>query len=541
MAANIVITGFMGTGKSSVGQLVAQRLGRAFVDMDLLIEEREGRAISEIFATKGEGYFRALERDLCRELAAQSDLVIATGGGALIDPANQEVMGRSGVLFCLRCSPEEILRRLALAEDRPLLDVEDRLHQCRPVPARGRHRRRQRIKALLAQRREAYAQIPHQIETMGKTIEQIAEEVIRLAGATRRIAVRAPTGQYDIHLTWGGLARIGEVLSEWGQPSRVAVVSNSTLWPIHGPTAESGLRAAGFNPIICLVPDGEAYKRLDTVCQLYDQFIDGGLDRSGVVIALGGGVVGDMAGFAAATYMRGLPLVQVPSTLLAMIDSSVGGKVAVDHARGKNLIGAFKQPAFVVVDPAVLDTLPDEEMRSGWAEIIKHGIVGDPALFERLEDRRELRPPSVTLTEIIAAAIRVKVDVVEEDPYEQGRRRVLNLGHTFAHAFEVLSDYQLRHGHAVAIGMVVAARVAEVTGLCQPELPRRIAALLRAFGLPIQVPPFRLEAIWQAMALDKKKLGSRLRFVLPCALGDVIVTEEVAQEVVLMVLGKLSN
>ena len=285
MAANIVITGFMGTGKSSVGRLVAERLGRAFVDMDLLIEEREGCSIAEIFATRGEPDFRTVERELCRELAARSDLVIATGGGALIDPPNREVMGSSGVLFCLQCEPEEILRRLALAEDRPLLDVGDR---------------RPQIEALLAQRRKAYAQIPHQIETTDKEIEQIAEEVIRLARATRSIRVRAPTGQYDIHLAWGGLERIGELLSEWGQPSGVAVVSNSTVWPIHGPAVESGLSAAGYNPVICLVPDGEAYKRLDTVRQLYDQFIDGRLDRSGVVIALGGGVIGDRAGFAAA-------------------------------------------------------------------------------------------------------------------------------------------------------------------------------------------------------------------------------------------------
>ena len=224
-----------------------------------------------------------------------------------------------------------------------------------------------------------------------------------------------------------------------------------------------------------------------------------------------------------------------------MIDSSVGGKVAVDHPRGKNLIGAFKQPAFVVVDPAALGTLPDEEMRSGWAEIIKHGIIGNPALFERLEAKPELRPSSVVLSEIIAAAIQVKVDVVEEDPYEQERRRVLNLGHTFAHAFEVLSNYQLRHGHAVARGMVVAARVAQVMGLCEPGLPGRIEALLRAFGLPTRVPPFQADAIWETMALDKKKRGSRLRFVLPRALGDVIVTEEVAPGSVLAVLGELSG
>lgn len=526
MATNIVITGFMGTGKSSVGRLVAERLGRSFVDMDLLIEEREECSIAEIFATKGEQYFRSLERDLCLELSAQSDLVIATGGGALIDPVNRRAMGRSGVLFCLQCDANEILRRLARAEDRPLLDVEDR---------------RKRIEALLAQRQEAYARIPHQIETTGKTSGQTAEEVIQLAARTRTIPVQTPTGGYDIHLGGGQLARIGELLTAWGRPSRVAVVSNSTVWPIHGCAVEAALRKMGCNPLICLVPDGEAHKRLVTVRQLYDQFIDGSLDRSGVVIALGGGVLGDMAGFAAATYMRGLPLVQVPTTLLSMVDSSVGGKVAVDHPQGKNLVGAFKQPAFVVVDPVVLDSLPDTEMRSGWAEIVKHGIIGDPGLFKRLEAQPELRPSSAALSDIIAAAIQVKVDVVEEDPYEQGHRRVLNLGHTFAHAFEVLGDYQLRHGYAVAMGMVVAARVAAAMGLCQPELPLRIEALLHAFGLPTQAPSFQSESVWQAMALDKKKRGSRLRFVLPRALGDVIITEEVTPEAVFGVLSELAR
>ncbi len=525
MTANIVITGFMGTGKSSVGRLVADRLGRAFVDMDLLIEEAEGCSIAEIFAAKGEPYFRSLERDLCLELSARSGLVIATGGGALIDARNRELMDRSGMLFCLQCGPDEILRRLARAEDRPLLEVEDR---------------RKRIETLLAHRQAAYAQIPYQIETTGRTIDQVVEEVIRLAVKTRTITVRTPTGQYNIHLGRAQLAQIGALLDEWGQPSGVALVSNSTVWPIHGSTVETGLRRVGYDPLICLVPDGEDHKRLDTVRQLYDQFIDGSLDRSGIMIALGGGVLGDMAGFAAATYMRGLPLVQVPTTLLSIIDSSVGGKVAVDHPRGKNLIGAFKQPALVVVDPTVLDTLPDEEMRSGWAEIVKHGIISDPVLFQRLEAQPELRPSSAALTDIIAAAIQVKVDIVEEDPYEQGRRRVLNLGHTFAHALEVLSEYELRHGYAVAMGMVVAARVAAAIGFCQPELPPRIEALLHAFGLPTRVPPFQPEAVWQAMALDKKKRGSRLRFVLPRALGDVIITEEVSREVVLAVLSELS-
>jgi 3-dehydroquinate synthase len=313
------------------------------------------------------------------------------------------------------------------------------------------------------------------------------------------------------------------------------------VWPIHRSAVEVSLAQADLDPLICVVPDGEVHKRLGTVKELYDQFIEGGLDRGSVVIALGGGVVGDMAGFAAATYMRGLPLVQVPTTLLSMIDSSVGGKVAVDHPRGKNLIGAFKQPVFVVVDPTVLDSLPDEEMRSGWAEIVKHGIISDRDLFGRLEEQPELRPSAADLSDIIAAAIQVKIDIVEEDPYELGRRRVLNLGHTFGHALEVISEYQLRHGYAVSLGITIAARVAAATRLCQPQLPQRIEALLRAFGLPTQIHALRPEAVWQAMALDKKKLGSRLRFVLPRALGDVVITEDVPQDTVLGVLRELSS
>ena len=514
---NIVITGFMGTGKSKVGLEVARRLGREFVDMDALIEERVGMSISEMFAQRGEGFFRQQERQLCQELAQRRGLVIATGGGALIPEENRRALGTSGLLVCLTCDVEETLRRLAQAEDRPLLDAADR---------------RERIEALLAERREAYSRIPHQIDTTGLTVEEVAERVIKLLG--EKIAVRTPTGSYPIHLGNGLLARVGELAWERGLRGKVALVTNPTVGELYASPVAESLREAGFEPLICRVPDGEVYKTLDSVSSLYDQFIKGGLDRYGAVLALGGGVIGDVAGFAAATYMRGVPLVQLPTTLLAMVDASVGGKVAVDHPRGKNLIGAFKQPELVVIDPLALATLDEAEMRSGWAEVIKAGVIGSPSLFEHLEARGD--EPALP---VIAEAIRVKVAIVEEDPYERGRRAVLNLGHTFGHALEVLSGFALRHGEAVSIGLVAAARTAVALGLGDETVEERLTMLLQRFGLPTRYEGYEPVEIWRAMATDKKRRGKKLRFVLPKAIGQVVVTDQVPKAVVLEVLERL--
>jgi shikimate kinase/3-dehydroquinate synthase len=515
--ANLIITGFMGTGKSEVGREVARRLGWELVDMDVLIEERGGMTIAEMFAQRGEEFFRQQERQLCQELAQRRGLVIATGGGALIPEENRQALGASGLLVCLTCDVEEIVQRLAQAEGRPLLKVADR---------------RERIKALLAQRREAYSRIPHQIDTTGLTVEEVAEKVIGLL--VKRIPVRTPTGSYEIHLGEGLLTRVGELAWEWRLRGRVALVTNPTVGDLYASSVVKSLQEAGFEPVVCRAPDGEAYKTLDTVRSLYDQFVAGGLDRYGVVLALGGGVIGDMAGFAAATYLRGVPLVQLPTTLLAMVDASIGGKVAVDHPQGKNLIGAFKQPELVVIDPLALATLDEAEMRSGWAEVIKAGVIGSPSLFERLEEGG-----NEPLLSVIAEAIRVKVAIVEEDPYEKGRRAVLNLGHTFGHALEVLSGFTLRHGEAVSVGLVAAARTAVALGLCDETVEGRLAALLQRFGLPTRYQGYEPREIWETMATDKKRRGKKLRFVLPQALGQVMVTDQVPKAVVLEVLERL--
>jgi 3-dehydroquinate synthase len=253
---------------------------------------------------------------------------------------------------------------------------------------------------------------------------------------------------------------------------------------------------------------------------------------------LGGGVTGDVAGFAAASYMRGVRFVQVPTTLLAMVDASVGGKTGVDLPQGKNLVGAFKQPASVIIDPTVLATLPPGEIRSGLAEVIKHGVIGAPDLFTELEHgdgTLSLWWSDRGATQI-ARALRVKIAVVEQDPFEEGRRAVLNLGHTAGHALEQLSGYELRHGEGVAIGMVAAARIAEQLKMAGPTLARRLTSTLELWGLPTRCPPFASDEIWKAMAYDKKRRGRKLRWVLPRAIGDVEISDAVPAQVAQSVL-----
>jgi shikimate kinase/3-dehydroquinate synthase len=524
MDDNVILTGFMGTGKTTVGKEIARRMGCPFVDMDVEIEARAGKPIARIFAEDGEATFRRMEARLCEELSGQRELVIATGGGALVDPSNRTLMVESGTVVCLSCDASEILRRVGDNADRPLLNVADPLAE---------------VERLLQARREAYAALPWQIDTTVLSIEQVIAQVMQITGMVT-LPVHYPTGKYDIHINEGIRAHVGRLMRAAGVPegSCIAVVSNPVVAPLYSTQVEASLCQAGFRPFSCTIPDGEQHKTLSTVASLYDQFLDGRLDRSGRVLSVGGGVTGDVAGFAAASFMRGVHFVQVPTTLLAMVDASVGGKTGVDLPQGKNLVGAFKQPELVVIDPEVLATLPSEEVRSGMAEVIKHGVIGDPALFEELEGGVGDSGLRIEGSQI-AWALRVKIDVVEEDPFERGRRAVLNLGHTVGHGLERLSDFGLRHGEGVSIGMVAAARVAVALERAAPPLADRIEAALAAWGLPVTCPSFDADAIWEAMRHDKKRHGRALRWVLPTAIGEVEIVEGVPPDVVRSVLRDL--
>lgn len=518
--SNIALTGFMGTGKSAVGRVVARRLGRKFVDMDNAIVLRAGKPIPRIFSEFGESAFRAIESEVCAELSEQENLVIATGGGALVNADNRRTMMVSGTVVCLNASPDEILRRVGGDDNRPLLSV--------PDP-------RARVAELLNMRRAAYQAIPWQIDTTALSIDEVAEQVIGLADIIT-LPVKHPSGEYPIHIGDGILQRVGDALRAVGTPTgtTIAVVSNDVVAPLYAEQLVESLQAAGFATLACVIPDGEQHKTLNTIRALYDRFLAGDLDRSSTVLALGGGVTGDIAGFVAASFMRGVRFAQVPTTLLAMTDASVGGKTGVDLPQGKNLVGAFKQPEMVFIDLVVLETLPPEELCCGMAELIKHAIIKEPDLFDELEASQA----PITSSQL-ARSVQVKIDVVEQDPFEGGRRAVLNLGHTTAHGLERLSDYGMGHGEAVSIGIVAAARIAARIGLAEPELCVRIEAMLAAWGLPVTCPACDVDALCAAMAHDKKKRGRMLRWVLPREIGVVDIVEDVPPEVVRSVLSEL--
>ncbi len=356
------------------------------------------------------------------------------------------------------------------------------------------------------------------------------------------INVAYPTGSYPIYLGENVLNKAGEYLAELGHSGRCAVVTNPTVGRHHAEPLLDSLNKAGFNPTRIDISDGEQFKTLDTVRSLYDKFIAAKLDRRSPVIALGGGVLGDTAGFAAASFLRGVPFVQIPTTILSLVDAGVGGKTGVDMPQGKNLVGAFKQPEVVIMDPTVLSTLPATEYRSGMAEVVKHGILEATELFAALEAGgtgdfpQSLLPASYPLTQMLHDAVSVKIRIVQEDPFEQGRRAALNLGHTFGHTFEQLSNFKIRHGEGVAMGIVCAARLATRLGYCSGSSTERILTLIEKIGLPTRHPPYPAEQIWATMFTDKKRAGNTIRFILPRDIGDVDIFDDVQKEDVIKIL-----
>ena len=518
---NLTITGFMGTGKTTVGNILAERLGRQIVDMDERIEAELGKTIAQVFADEGEEVFRQAEARLCQALAQESDLVIATGGGTLVSDENRQTLAASGPVVCLTAGIDTVLQRVEDLEDRPLLPGD-------------REEKRRNIERLLLSRRDAYGRIPLRVPTDGIAPDAVVERVLdMLAGHNEvaemnRITVPTPEGHYHICIGEGILAQAGRLLANRAvSKGQVAIVTNSDIAAHYAETLSESLRQEGYTPVLCLVPEGEAHKTLATIGNLYDQFVAAGLDRRSPIIGLGGGVIGDMAGFAAATYLRGAPFVQIPTSLLAMVDASVGGKTGVDLPQGKNLVGAFKQPTVVIIDPAVLAELPAAEFRSGLAEIVKHGILGAPELFRQMEGEGP-----TDLTQMIADAVRVKVEVVIEDPFERGRRATLNLGHTFGHAIEQVSGYRLRHGEAVAVGAVAAARMAVALDRCDAQTASRIESCLERLGLPTSASGLDLEDVYKMMFQDKKRKGKMLRFIIPQAIGDVVIIDDPGAEFV---------
>jgi 3-dehydroquinate synthase len=371
---------------------------------------------------------------------------------------------------------------------------------------------------LLEQRLEHYASFHGRVDA-SRPVKEVAWQVQVLLGAFH---VTGMGNGYDVRVIPDGLPQVGEMLLDRKLSGPVSLVSDETVAGFYAERVIHSLEAAGYAVRSIIIPPGELNKTMEQVGLLWAGFLESGLERSSTVVALGGGVVGDLAGFAAATYLRGVKWVGLPTTLLAMVDASLGGKTGADLPQGKNLVGAFHPPVLVLADPQTLTTLPDAEFRSGLAEVIKHAVIADPELFELCSAGWEAAKDN--LDEIVRRAIAVKVRIIQEDPYEGGRRAALNLGHTLGHAIEKVSGYRLKHGEAVAIGMVHAARLSRLNGYAQEGLPGVIASTLEGLGLPTEIPGWLDRgSILNVMRFDKKKAGGRLRWVLPVRIGEVVV------------------
>ncbi len=346
---------------------------------------------------------------------------------------------------------------------------------------------------------------------------------------------------YPIIIEDGLMAKIGNDLSRRKIGNKYGIIADDYVASLYGKTLLQSLEEAGESVEIFTFKNGEASKNLQVYSGLLSQLAQAGFDRTDALIALGGGVTGDMTGFLASSYMRGVPFIQVPTTLLSQVDSSVGGKTGVDIPEGKNLVGAFYQPKVVYIDTAVLTTLPRSEYSSGLAEVIKYGVIRDRAFFGFLEQRIDsiLGLERETVQQMIYTCCKIKAEVVAEDEKESNIRRILNFGHTIGHAVEAASDFKLSHGEAVAIGMVAVLRIGVVDGICEKEDAGRVATLIHNCGLPTEIPhDLDRERIKGYLKSDKKAIGNRIFYVLPTGIGDVIITDEVTNKMVDEVLKK---
>ncbi len=522
---NVVLIGFMGTGKSEVGLLLARRLGWTFIDTDRRVEARERGTVAQIFVRRGEEHFRDVEARVIAAAASRRDVVIATGGGVVLRPENMMHLRRQGWIVSLTAPVDVLVKRLGEAKTRPLL---------RPAPSGTGQGDgvRENVVRLLDQRRPLYRDADLLVDVSDAAPDRVVDTIVAFLRARDRITipVRLTERLYPVHVGDGILPLLPGDLREAGAGRKVVVLSHRTL--ARGPGAKllAVLKAWGYEALPLDVPVGESSKSLAVVSRLYTRLARARIDRSGTLIALGGGVVGDLGGFVAATYMRGIRLAQVPTTLLAMVDSSIGGKTGVNHAGAKNLVGAFYQPVVTVADVRMLVTLPDRELRSGLAEVIKTAVIGDAVLFDYLEQHLTavLRRDTAALVEVISRCAAFKARVVEADEREHSERRILNYGHTIGHAVEAAAGFRrLTHGEAIAIGMALEARLAQRLGLAAAAVVERQNALLARAGLPTKLGAVNRSAVWRAMALDKKIRDGVLRCPLPVGIGEVVREQEV--------------
>lgn len=522
---NVVLIGFMGTGKSAVGQILARRLGWTCIDTDRQIEARQHTSVARIFARRGEAYFREVEARVVAEIAAQAETVIATGGGVVLRPENMAHLRRHGWIVALTASKEALLRRLNEGRHRPLLRGDVRV----TVPR------------LLAERERFYRDADLIVDVSAAAPERVVEAITAFLAKRERqtTIVHLDSRSYPVHVGDGILSLLPADLVAMRVGRKVAVLTHPEIPRSSRGTLKAMLRAWGFEVTMLEVRPGERSKRLTVAARLFDQLARARFDRSSTLVGLGGGVVGDLGGFVAAAYMRGIGLIHVPTTLLAMVDSSIGGKTGVNHAGVKNLIGAFYQPVAVLADVRLLATLPDRELSSGLAEVIKTAVIGDAALFDYLEGHLEaiLQRDSQALVDVITRCAAFKARIVEADEQDRRERQVLNYGHTIGHAVEAATGFgRFTHGEAVAIGMALEAKLAQRIGVVDAGTVERQNALLARARLPTAARRLDRRAVVRALRLDKKVRDGVVHCPLLRGVGKVLLEQEVPEALLQEVL-----
>jgi 3-dehydroquinate synthase len=526
---NVILIGMMGSGKTTVGRLLAKQLGKTFIDSDEEIQRRTGVTIPHIFDVEGEAGFRQRESAVLEDLSGRSDLVLATGGGAILSAHNRAVLKSSGTVVYLKSSVHDLWQRTRHDTNRPLLQTADP---------------RAKLQELFEQRDPLYAEIADIVMHTGKQSVHVLLQ--RLQQRLHELQARSKSGDdesmktlsvglaersYPIHIGNDLLGK-SELLLPYLSRKRAVVVSNTTVAPLYLQRLTEVLTQHQIQVESIVLPDGEQYKNSESMRVIYDALLRSRCERSTPIIALGGGVIGDMAGFAAASYLRGVPFIQIPTTLLSQVDSSVGGKTGINHPLGKNMIGAFYQPLVVLADVATLDTLPDKELCAGVAEVIKYGLIRDLPFLEWLEANVEklLARDKQALRYAIARSCQNKAEVVGADERESGERALLNLGHTFGHAIENGMGYGAwLHGEAVAAGTIMATDLSHRLGWLSAEDVVRVRELFERAGLPTVGPNLGVEKYMQLMGLDKKVADGKIRFVLLRSLGNAVMTSDVPQ------------
>ena len=527
---NVFVVGLMGAGKTTIGRLLARKLGKRFIDSDHEIEARTGASIPWIFEIEGEQSFRRREAEVIRDLTAQQGIVLATGGGAVLNESSRAFLKARGTVIYLRASVNNIIARTANDKNRPLLQTADP---------------RRRLEELARQREPLYQDVAHLVIDTGRpNVQSMVHNILaQLAGLERQAPAMPPVtlaypsmnqlshhhlnvdlGERSYPITIGpGLLDEAEPLLRHAHGDKVAIVSNVTVAPLYLARLQQVYANAGKEVISIVLPDGEEHKNWSSLMHIFDVLLAHKCDRKTTLVALGGGVIGDLTGYAAASYMRGIGFIQVPTTLLAQVDSSVGGKTGINHPLGKNMIGAFYQPRAVIADSGTLDTLPARELSAGLGEVIKHGAIIDAVFFDWIEANigRLMARDKGALAYAVARSCEIKADVVRQDEREGGLRAVLNFGHTFGHAIEAGLGYgHWLHGEAVGCGMVMAAELSCRLGLLDRSAAERLRALVVAAGLPVVAPALGTARWMELMEVDKKNEGGAIKFILLKGLGS---------------------